>query len=75
MEAVKKTGLAVLAVMLTGAMANAQKFPEKPVEMTVLFGGSAQAVGQVLADQMSKALGKPVVAVSRPGGGGAIAAG
>jgi len=47
-------------------------FPEKPVEMTILFGGSAQTVGQILADGMSKALGSPVVAVSRPGGGGAI---
>ena len=72
MTAIRKTGLAAIAVMLTSAMASAQQFPEKPVEMTVLFGGSAQAVGQVLADQMSKALGKPVVAVSRPGGGGAI---
>lgn len=65
------TALAAVLV-LGGAPAFAQTFPEKPVEMTVLFGGSAQAVGQVLADQMSKALGKPVVAVSRPGGGGAV---
>ena len=40
--------------------------------MTVLFGGSAQTVGQVLADQMAKKLGSPVVAVARKGGGGAI---
>jgi tripartite-type tricarboxylate transporter receptor subunit TctC len=56
-----------------GAPAQAQgKFPDKPVEMTVLFGGSAQTVGQVLATQMSKTLGSPVVAVGRKGGGGAI---
>lgn len=56
-----------------GSPAQAQgKFPDKPVEMTVLFGGSAQTVGQVLADQMSKKLGSPVVAVGRKGGGGAI---
>jgi len=48
------------------------EFPEKPVEMTILFGGSAQTVGQILADGMSKVLKSPVVAVSRPGGGGAI---
>jgi tripartite-type tricarboxylate transporter receptor subunit TctC len=54
------------------APASAAGFPDKPVEMTVLFGGSARTVGQVLADQMSKKLGSPVVAVSRPGGGGAI---
>ncbi|HEX3708800.1 MAG TPA: tripartite tricarboxylate transporter substrate binding protein [Pseudolabrys sp.] len=52
--------------------AHAAGFPDKPVEMTVLFGGSAQTVGQVLADQMTKKLGSPVVAVARKGGGGAI---
>ena len=61
-------GAAVAAAM----PAQAAGFPEKPVEMTVLFGGSAQTVGQVLADQMSKKLGSPVVAVARKGGGGAI---
>lgn len=61
------------AVLLAGAVQPAQaQFPQKTVEMTVLFGGSAQTIGQVLADQMSKKLGQPVVAVSRPGGGGAI---
>jgi tripartite-type tricarboxylate transporter receptor subunit TctC len=65
----------IFASMLAVAAAmpvTAAGFPEKPVEMTVLFGGSAQTVGQVLADQMSKKLGSPVVAVARKGGGGAI---
>lgn len=60
------------ALMAAGLPAEAAGFPDKPVEMTVLFGGSAQTVGQVLADQMSKKLGSPVVAVARKGGGGAI---
>ncbi len=61
------------SVLLFAAAAPARaEFPEKPVEMTILFGGSAQTVGQVLADQMSKKLGSPVVAVARKGGGGAI---
>jgi tripartite-type tricarboxylate transporter receptor subunit TctC len=50
----------------------AQQYPTKPVEMTVLFGSTAQTIGQVLADQMSKNLPQPVVPVSRTGGGGAI---
>ncbi len=61
-----------LAFAAGGAALAQGKFPDKPVEMTVLFGGSAQTVGQVLADQMSKKLGSPVVAVGRKGGGGAI---
>lgn len=48
------------------------EYPEKPVEMTVLFGGTAQTIGQLLADLMSKNLAEPVVAVSRTGGGGAV---
>lgn len=48
------------------------EFPEKPVEMTVLFGGTAQTIGQLLADLMSKNMEQPVVAVSRTGGGGAV---
>ena len=48
------------------------EFPEKPVEMTVLFGGTAQTIGQLLADLMSRELPEPVVAVSRTGGGGAV---
>lgn len=52
--------------------ASAQNFPAKSVEMTILFGTTAQTIGQVLADQMSKNLPQPVVPVSRTGGGGAI---
>ena len=62
---------AALASALATAPARAE-FPEKPVEMTVLFGGTAQTIGQLLADLMSEALPQAVVAVSRPGGGGAV---
>jgi tripartite-type tricarboxylate transporter receptor subunit TctC len=48
------------------------EYPEKPVEMTILFGGTANSIGQLLADLMSKNLSQPVVAVSRTGGGGAV---
>lgn len=60
-----------LGLAVSGS-ATAQSFPEKPVEMTILFGTTAQTIGQVLADQMSKNLSQPVVPVSRTGGGGAI---
>ncbi len=50
----------------------AAEFPEKPVEMTVLFGGTAQTISQLLADLMSRNLPQSVVAVSRTGGGGAV---
>ncbi|MEO1199487.1 MAG: tripartite tricarboxylate transporter substrate binding protein [Pseudomonadota bacterium] len=65
------TAAAVALVALPGGQAKAE-FPEKPVEMTILFGGTAQTIGQLLADLMSREMSEPVVAVSRTGGGGAV---
>ncbi len=68
------TRMAVLGAgaVLAAAPAFGQQFPSKPVEMTILFGTTAQTIGQVLADEMSKNLPQPVVPVSRTGGGGAV---
>lgn len=64
---------AVFAAGTIAATAPAQaEFPERPVEMTVLFGGTAQTIGQLLADLMSKELSEPVVPVGRQGGGGSV---
>lgn len=74
-RSLKSRMLAGIAALLAGTAfglpANAL-FPEKPIEMTVLFGGTAQTIGQLLAELMSEELESPVVAVSRTGGGGAI---
>ncbi len=66
-------GAAALLFAVAG-LPNAARaeYPEKPVEMTVLFGGTANSIGQLLADLMSKNMSQPVVAVSRTGGGGAV---
>lgn len=48
------------------------EYPEKPIEMTVLFGSTAKTIAQLLANEMSKHLGQTVVPVDRPGGGGAV---
>jgi tripartite-type tricarboxylate transporter receptor subunit TctC len=63
--------IAAALVVLLPAAAFAQ-YPQKPVEMTVLFGGSSATIAQVLADAMAKELGVPVAAVSRTGAGGAV---
>ena len=68
----KRTVLTTAAALLVSTAVARADYPEKPVEMTVLFGGNAQTIGQLLADLMSKELPQPVVAVSRTGGGGAI---
>ncbi|TCP41815.1 Bug family tripartite tricarboxylate transporter substrate binding protein [Rhodovulum marinum] len=65
--------VALVAAMAVGIGGQARaEFPEKPVEMTILFGSTAQTIGQLLADLMSKHMPEPVVPVSRPGGGGAV---
>lgn len=50
----------------------AAEFPNQPVEMTVLFGGSSATIAQLLADAMAKELGVAVAAVSRTGASGAV---
>jgi len=59
------------AVIAFGGAAQAE-YPEKPVDMTVLFGGTANTIAQLLSELMSDELGQPVVPVSRTGGGGAV---
>lgn len=70
--AFRRVALAAAALSLTMAPGFAQDFPTKPVEMTVLFGSTAKTIAQVLSNEMAKELGKPVVPVSRTGGGGAV---
>ncbi len=73
-KVLKKTLYGAIIASMTfgiGSVAKAE-FPEKPVEMTVLFGGTAQTIGQLLADLMSKNMDETVVPVSRNGGGGSV---
>src|SRR5665647_461642 len=56
------------------ARAQDKPFPQKTIEITVLFpaGSSADITARLLADGMAKELGTTVVVVNRPGAGGAI---
>jgi tripartite-type tricarboxylate transporter receptor subunit TctC len=68
-------GLATLAISLTTATPTlAQTYPAKPVRLIIPFppGGSADTIARLLAQEMSKSLGQPVVAENRPGAGGNI---
>ncbi len=67
-------GAAAVVLAFTGLNPAKAEFPEKPIELIIPFGagGGADIEGRLLAKEMSKVLGQPVVAVNKPGGGGAI---
>ena len=70
---------ALLAALLFAgapAAASAQDWPSRPLRIVVPFpvGGSADVQTRVIADELSKALGQPVVIENKPGAGGNIGA-
>jgi tripartite-type tricarboxylate transporter receptor subunit TctC len=70
-----------MVVMLTSAaglapaaLAQVESFPSKPLRIIVPFppGGAGDISNRILAESMSKGLGKPVMIDNRPGGGAVI---
>ena len=66
---------ALAATLIATAPAAAQDYPVKPVQFLIGFaiGGSSDLVSRLVADQLSKRLGQPFVAVNKPTAGGIIA--
>ena len=67
--------VAALTLVVVSVMAApAADFPDKPLELTVLFGAGSAAdlLARKLADLAGKGLGQPVAVVNRTGAGGAL---
>src|SRR5436853_7931315 len=62
------------ATMLAGVSAQAQDYPNRPIQVIVPFaGGSASdVVTRIMLDRMAKTLGQPFIVDNRPGAGGNI---
>ena len=68
--------LAILLPILGITNASAQSWPDKPIKMIVPFaaGGSADILGRILSQELSKNLGQNVIIENRGGAGGNLGA-
>lgn len=65
-----------VAALFGGAAAQAAGYPDKPIRVIVPFapGGSTDIVARIVAQEMSRILGQPLVIENKGGAGGAIGA-
>lgn len=71
----KRLFLAILIVLMPG-WASAQSYPDRFIRLVVPFapGQGADAAARIVAEQVAREIGQPVVIENRPGAGGNIGA-
>jgi tripartite-type tricarboxylate transporter receptor subunit TctC len=79
MTLIRSFTIRILALALVAAFvtpASAEEWPSRALRIIVPFpaGGSADVQSRVIADELSKALGAPVIVDNKPGAGGNIGA-
>lgn len=64
------------AALLAASFASAQDYPSKPIRMVIPYtpGGSIDTVGRLVADQLQRQLGQPIVIENAPGASGLLGA-
>ena len=64
-----------LALSLCVAGVSFAAYPEKPIRILLGFkaGGGTDTMARIVAEVMTKDLGKPVIVINKPGGGGNLA--
>lgn len=69
-------GAFALGTALAATSAAAQSYPDRPVKLLIGFtaGSSADVTARIVAEEMGKSLGQPVVVEARPGASSNIAA-
>jgi tripartite-type tricarboxylate transporter receptor subunit TctC len=65
---------ALACAMLAAGPAAAETYPSKPITIVVPYppGGSADLIGRMAAEKLSKSIGQPTIVENRGGGSGAI---
>ena len=71
-----RTALSFLLLAALTSIAGAEDWPTRRLRVVVPFpaGGSGDVQVRVVADELAKALGQPVIVENKPGGSGGIAA-
>jgi tripartite-type tricarboxylate transporter receptor subunit TctC len=74
LECGKRVLLWPVLLLALAASAHAETFPSRPIHLIIPYGpgGIVDFTGRVLAQQLSKVLGQPVIAENKPGAGGIV---
>ena len=66
--------IAAFLLVLCASLAHAQPWPSKPVRLVAPFGAGSvlDTMMRAMQNELSAALGQPVVIESRPGAGGTV---
>jgi tripartite-type tricarboxylate transporter receptor subunit TctC len=76
MQSLIRTLAALLLVVTATNATSAQDYPNRPIRWIIPWaaGGGSDTLARMLAPEMSKRLGQPIVIENKPGAAGAIAA-